>query len=163
MHSIFAANEPNLGYLYQVRYGLLLIVSVQNQDAKLIIEKIDDISIETPDTLDVYQTKLHINSVANLTDASTDLWKTIRVWSEGIKSGQLDLDNCLFNLITTAKASIDTIPFKLRQALNATRDIGEIQTLLKKVIATSKNVANKAAYDAFSDLGDDQQKKLIEN
>src|SRR5690606_28556308 len=105
MNSIFSAKEPNLGYLYQVRYGLLLIVSEQNQEAKLLIEQIDDISIETPSVLEVYQTKLHINSVANLTNASTDLWKTIRVWSEGIVSGQLDPDNCIFNLITTAAAS----------------------------------------------------------
>ncbi len=94
MASIFSANEPNLGYLYQVRYGLMLIVSEQNQDAKLLIEEIDDISIDTPDSLNVYQTKLHINSVASLTNASPDLWKTIRVWSEGITKGELDPDNC---------------------------------------------------------------------
>jgi hypothetical protein len=163
MNSIFSANEPNLGYLYQVRYGLLLIVSEQNQDAKLLIEKIDDISIETPDSLDVYQTKLHINSIANLTNASTDLWKTIRVWSEGIRGGQLDPDNCLFNLITTAEASTDTIPFKLKQGTNKTRDVEEIQTLLKGVIATSTSETNKAGYDAFAALSCDQQKKLIKN
>lgn len=76
MSSTFSANEPSLGYLYQVRYGLMLIVSEQNQDAKLLIEQIDDISIETPTLMEVYQTKLHINSVANLTNASTDLCKT---------------------------------------------------------------------------------------
>ena len=63
MNSIFSANEPSLGYLYQVRYGLLLIISEQNPEAKLLIEQIDDISIETPTTMEVYQTKLHINSV----------------------------------------------------------------------------------------------------
>lgn len=163
MNSIFSANEPNLGYLYQVRYGLLLIVSEQNQDAKLLIEKIDDISIETPNSLDVYQTKLHINSIANLTNASTDLWKTIRVWSEGIRSGQLDPDNCLFNLITTAVASTDTIPFKLKQGTNETRDVETIQTLLNDVITTSISETNKAAYAAFAALSSDQQKKLIKN
>jgi hypothetical protein len=104
MDSIFSANEPSLGYLYQIRYGLLLIVSELNPEANLLIEKIDDISIERPDSLDVYQTKLHINSVANLTNASSDLWKTIRVWSEGIINNQIDPNNCLFNLITTATA-----------------------------------------------------------
>ena len=130
MDSIFSANEPNLGYLYQVRYGLLLIVSEQNEEAKLLIEKIDDISIETPVKLGVYQTKLHINSVANLTNASTDLWKTIRVWSEGIRNGQLNPDNCLFNLITTAAASEDTIPSKLKQGTKDTRNVDEILKLL---------------------------------
>jgi len=163
MNSIFSANEPNLGYLYQVRYGLLLIVSEQNQNAKLLIEQIDDISIETPTSMEVYQTKLHINSVANLTNASTDLWKTIRVWSEGITSGQLDPDNCIFNLITTAAASADTIPFKLKQGTSETREVEGLLKSLLEVVATSDSKANKAAYAAFVALTYEQQKKLIKN
>jgi hypothetical protein len=163
MNSIFSANEPSLGYLYQVRYGLMLIISVQNQNAKLLIEQIDDISIETPTTLEVYQTKLHINSVANLTNSSTDLWKTIRVWSEGISNGQLDPDNCIFNLITTAAASTDTIPFKLKQGTSEKREVEELVKSLLEVATTSDSKTNKAAYTAFSSLTNDQQKKLIKN
>jgi hypothetical protein len=163
MKSIFSANEPSLGYLYQLRYGLMLIVVEQNPQAKLLIEEIDDISIEKPDSLDVYQTKLHINSVANLTDASTDLWKTIRVWSEGILSGQLDPENCLFNLITTAKASIETIPFKLKQSSASMRDVDSIQILLKNVITKSDSQTNESAYLAFEKLTSEQQKTLIKN
>lgn len=163
MNSIFSAKEPNLGYLYQVRYGLLLIVSELNQEAKLLIEQIDDISIETPSALEVYQTKLHINSVANLTNASTDLWKTIRVWSEGIVSGQLDPDNCIFNLITTAAASADTIPFKLKQGTKDTREVDEIIKSLLEVATTSDSKSNKTAYAAFTALTNEQQKKLIKN
>ncbi len=163
MNSIFSANEPSLGYLYQVRYGLLLIVSEQNPDAKLLIEQIDDISIETPTSMEVYQTKLHINSVANLTNASTDLWKTIRVWSEGIASGQLDPDNCIFNLITTAEASADTIPFKLKQGTSKTREVEELLKSLLEVATTSDNKTNKAAYTAFIALPKEKQEKLIKN
>ena len=163
MNSIFSANEPSLGYLYQVRYGLLLIISEQNPEAKLLIEQIDDISIETPTTMEVYQTKLHINSVATLTNASSDLWKTIRVWSEGIKIGQLDPDNCIFNLITTSEASADTIPFKLKQGTTKTREVEGLIKSLLEVAATSKSETNKAAYAAFISLTNDQQKKLIKN
>ncbi len=163
MNSFFSAIEPSLGYLYQVRYGLFLIISEQNQDAKLLIEQIDDISIETPTSMEVYQTKLHIKSAANLTNASTDLWKTIRVWSEGIVSGQLDPDNCIFNLITTATASADTIPYKLKQGTSETREVEELLKTLLEVATTSKSVTNKAAYAAFIALTNDQQKKLIKN
>lgn len=163
MNSIFSANEPSLGYLYQVRYGMMLIVSEQNQDAKLLIEQVDDISIETPTSMELYQTKLHINSVANLTNASSDLWKTIRVWSEGIVSGQLDPDNCLFNLITTAVASEDTIPYKLKQGTTETREVEELRKSLLEVATTSENKTNKAAYSAFVSLSKVQQEKLIKN
>jgi len=163
MNSIFSANEPSLGYLFQVRYGLLLIVSEQNEYAKLLIEQLDDISIESPNSLDVYQTKLHINSIANLTDASTDLWKTIRVWSVGITKGQFNPDNCLFNLITTAEASVDSIPFKLKQGTKDSRNVEELLKSLLEVATTSKNETNKASYAAFIALSEEQQKKLIKN
>lgn len=162
MESVFSAIEPSLGYLYQVRYGLMLIVSEENEDAKLLIEQIDDISIETPDNLNVYQTKLHIKSKANLTDASSDLWKTLRVWCEGIKSGQLNPENCLFNLITTEIASKDTLPYKLKQDASEERDIDEIQKLLLIEAAKTSNAKNKDAYTSFLSLTGDQQKSLIE-
>lgn len=162
MESVFSAIEPSLGYLYQVRYGLMLIVSEENEDAKLLIEQIDDISIEIPDNLNVYQTKLHIKSKASLTDASSDLWKTLRVWCEGIKSGQLNPENCLFNLITTEIASKDTLPYKLKQDASEERDIDEIQKLLLIEAAKTSNAKNKDAYTSFLSLTGDQQKSLIE-
>jgi hypothetical protein len=161
MDSIFSASEPSLGYLYQVRYGLLLIVSEANEDAKLLLEQIDDISIDTPDSLTVYQTKLHINSVANLTNSSSDLWKTLRVWSEGIKNGTLNPETDLFNLITTATASVDSIPYKLKQGTQKDRKIDEILSSLKEVTSTSTSVTNRPAYDSFLSLTDDQQEALI--
>ena len=163
MDSIFSASEPSLGYLYQVRYGLMLIISQANEDARLLLEKIDDISIDTLNSLQVYQTKLHITSVANLTNASTDLWKTLRVWSEGIKSGMLNPSTDLFNLITTATASTDTIPYKLRQNTQKDRDVDGIFTGLKDVAASSVSTTNKPAYDSFLSLSEDQQKSLIKN
>ncbi len=158
--SKFSANEPGLGYIYQVRMGLLLIIEEENDAAKLFIEKIDDISIETEDGLDVYQTKLHIKSIANLTNSSSDLWKTIRVWSEGIKEGHLNPNTCIFNLITTATASPNSIPFNFKQGI---RDIKDIQESLIEVANTSTNETNKASYNSFKSLSDDQQKKLIKN
>ncbi len=161
MDSIFSANAPSLGYLYQIRYGLMLIISEEDQSSKLYIEKIDDVSIQTPLSLDVYQTKLHINSVANLTNASPDLWKTLRVWSEGIKSGLLNPTICIFNLITTAIAPDGTIPFKLKSNMKAKADFDEILDALSIVANTSNNLSNKAAYESFLSLSDMQRQQLI--
>jgi len=161
MDSIFSAQGPSLGYLYQIRYGLFLLVSSQNPDSKLFIEKMDDISIETPSSMNYYQTKYHVNSVANLTDSSPDLWKTIRVWSEQLLSGQIDINNSFFNLITTATTSQNTIPYLLKNGSSGSRDIELIQSRLKGVTLDSKNLSNSSAYDAFSNLDDEQQKTLI--
>lgn len=163
MNSIFSANEPSLGYLYQVRYGLLLLISKQDEQAKLFLEKIDDVSIETNSGLDVYQTKLHINSVANLTNSSPDLWKTLRVWSVGISSGEIDPDKCIFNLITTAVAANQSIPYLLKQETTSKRDSENILKLLLEVTDTSSNQTNTLAYSAFKALSEEQQIKMIKN
>lgn len=139
----------------------MLIISESNDDAELLIEKIDDISISSLDALDVYQTKFHLKSVANLTNASVDLWKTIRVWSEGIKDDSLNLDNSVFNLITTATASAGTIPFKLKQETESTRNIEEIVDELCEVARTSTNAINSNAYNSFLSLKAEQQKSLV--
>lgn len=161
MDSVFSANEPTLGYLHQIRYGLFLILEKKEHDARLLIEKLDDISITTSDALDVYQTKLHIKGTANLTNASTDLWKTIRVWSDGIDKGIFDPESCLFTLITTANASIGSIPYLLRQDTLASRDVEDILGQLLNVSSSSKSGTNKACYDAFRSIGIEKQKKLL--
>lgn len=159
--SVFSANEPALGYLYQIRYGLLLILQETDDSSKLFIEKIDDISIDSSISMDVYQTKFHVKSIANLTNASVDLWKTIRVWSEGIKNGSLDTEKCVFNLITTAEASKNTIPYYLKSDTLNNRNVEEILKLLLGVVETSDNKANQSAYNSFSSLSEEQQKSLI--
>lgn len=160
--SIFSANEPTLGYLHQIRFGLMLIIAEPNEEAKLFIERLDDISIDTTNSLDIYQTKLHIKSIANLTNANPDLWKTLRVWSEGIKNGTLNPDSCLFHLVTTATAANGTIPFMLRQGTHGTRNIEEILNSLIDVTQTSANATSSAAYSSFNSLTKEQQEKLIE-
>ncbi len=44
----FSAKEPALGYYYQIRYSLYLLLSGKEKgnDTEISIEKLDDISIE---------------------------------------------------------------------------------------------------------------------
>lgn len=110
----FSAKEPSLGYNYQIRYSLYLLLREKiKENPSICLEELDDIVIDDIDGKNLYQTKLHINSVANLSDRSTDFWKTIRVWSESILSGLLDIDNTVFTLITTATTSPDSFIAKL--------------------------------------------------
>lgn len=110
----FSAKEPALGYYYQIRYGLYLLLRHRDKDDfELAFEQLDDIVLQNLDSTKLYQTKLHIKSVANLTNASPDLWKTIRVWSEATKAKHINPDNTIFTLITTAKASESSITWEL--------------------------------------------------
>lgn len=66
------------------------------------IETLDDVVFERDgEGKELIQIKHHINRAANLTDASPDLWKTLRMWCGNFISGVIRQDSVLF-LITIA-------------------------------------------------------------
>jgi hypothetical protein len=157
----FSAKEPSLGYYYQLRIGLYLILKAKSKPKSIIkIENLDDVVVGDIDTLDLYQTKLHINSVANLTDASADFWKTIRIWSEHITNGHVDAKNTVFTLMTTAAVGTGSFieNFKPKEEI---KDAGSIQKAMLKVAEESSSTTNAKAYESFKALTSDQQFDLI--
>ena len=111
MASNFSADASALGYLFQIRAALLLFLrqGKEHPDLAISIEKFDDISFEKDGTpTELIQTKHHINTVASLSDASPDLWKTLRIWSLSIAEKKLDLAEIKLTLITTSQAPDDS-------------------------------------------------------
>lgn len=160
MDSDFSAKEPSLGYFYQIRYGLYLLLNTkQIEDAKLLIESLDDIEIETNININLFQTKYHVKKDINLTDRSSDFWKTIRVWSEQIKNKQINITETIFSLITTQNISDDSILLDLKNK----NDIDNILNKLKEIAEETTNQTNKKGYEAFKDLDSKEQRTLIEN
>lgn len=52
---------------------------------EVTLEKLDDVAFEIKgNPAELLQFQHHIDKTASLTDGSSDIWKTIRVWSEGI-------------------------------------------------------------------------------
>ncbi|WP_304066944.1 ABC-three component system protein [Pedobacter glucosidilyticus] len=158
----FSAKEPSLGYYYQLRLGLYLILKSQKSNAIIKIESLDDIVVDNLDNMDLFQTKLHINSVANLTDSSSDFWKTIRVWSENIINGYVDEKSTLFTLMTTAKIGDNSFIQDLKPEL-VIRDSGKILKAMLKVTEESTSQTNAAGYSSFNQLTENQQIDLINN
>lgn len=157
----FEAKEPSLGYYYQLRIGLYLILKARDKPKTIIkIESLDDVVLDDTNSINLYQTKLHINSVANLTNSSPDFWKTIRIWSENIVMGNVVLENTLFTLMTTARIGsgsfIENLKFE-----NQIRDTGSILKSMLKIVDESTSSTNAKAYEAFKKLSEDQQIQLI--
>src|SRR5262245_28652869 len=115
--SKFSAVDATLGYLYQIRSALLWALRrlKVGPDFLVSVETLDDVTFETSEGVpsDLLQTKHHLNGVASLTDASPDLWKTLRVWFEGHSSGDIPSAANLY-LVTTGTASDNTAASKLR-------------------------------------------------
>jgi len=109
----FSAGSSALGYLFQARFSLHLIL--QKMDCEVSIERLDDVTFEENGSpVELLQLKHHINTSANLTDGSPDLWKTIRVWSEAVKSKKITLPNVVLSLVTTSTAPDGSIASLLR-------------------------------------------------
>jgi hypothetical protein len=162
--SEFAAREPSLGYFYQIRYSLFLLLS--NRDILnplLKIESLDDIEIQTPDKTEIFQTKLKLKSKAKLTDSSVDFWKTIRVWADNINNKRVTVDKTIFTLISTEKVSDDSYLKTIRDDLKSDVQIDSIVQQMDAVATSSTNATNKKAYDEYLKLSVSDKKSLIKN
>lgn len=83
--STFAAAPSVAGYLYQARLALALCLRYAYAEGSIevAIERLDDVSFERDGAaVELLQTKHHLHRASDLTDASVDLWKTLRIWSE---------------------------------------------------------------------------------
>lgn len=159
----FSAQEPSLGYYHQIRFSLYLLLQNKDKDNPCIkLENLDDIVIEDIDKSNLYQTKLHINSVADLTDRSADFWKTIRVWSEAIALDLVNVENTIFTLITTANVGDSSFIRSFKKGYNNS-NLAEILSKMQQISNETTNEVNKKGYEAFRNLTEEQQKKLIGN
>jgi hypothetical protein len=159
----FSAREPSLGYYHQIRYSLyLLLQNKERRDSCIKLEYLDDIVIEDIDAINLFQTKLHINSVADLTNRSPDFWKTVRVWGEAIASNQIDINNTVCTLITTANVSENSFINNFK-ANNNSPNLDEALASMLQICNEQTNATNSKGYETFRNLTTEQQKILLEN
>jgi hypothetical protein len=159
--NLFNASSSALGYLYQCRYALLLLIqkSARNSALTLTIERFDDVAFDDKGTpRELIQTKHHLGQTPNLTDASPDLWKTLRVWSDGVLRGIFYPEDVLLTIVTTATASIGSIASLLR---HDDRDEATAVERLFQIANNSASVENRAAYRTFLQLTDEQRQALV--
>ena len=157
----FSAADPALGYLYQVRCALLWSLQRLKEEAtfETSIETLDDVAFEANGTpIELLQTKHHKNSGANLTDASPDLWKTIRIWIAAMDAGEITNETVLY-LVTTENAAPGTIAENLK---SGTRNLDAALQRLEATAQTSMNQTNEAAYAAFLGKNPDERRSFIE-
>jgi hypothetical protein len=155
----FSAGSQALGYLYQVRCALDLLLSNPDETMGLLIESLDDVVFEDNGTpRELLQLKHH-GTRAALTDTSSDLWKTIRIWSTHLHEGRLHLPDTVLSLITTGQAPTDSIAALLRP--NTDRDARHASRRLYEVTTQSSNQALRSSFTAFTTLSPQQRDLLV--
>lgn len=159
----FSAAPSAIGYLYQIRYALLesLRKLPDGTEFAVSIETLDDVVFENDCApLELLQAKHHLNRAATLTDASPDLWKSLRIWCESFSNGSLPNAACL-QLVTTSAAGDGSAAMYLRPG--ESRDVSRALERLNSVVATSTNQENARAYEAFNVLSEDQKRQLLDS
>lgn len=154
------AFEQMLGYLYQVRYALALLLENENSDFQISIEKFDDVAFSkdgVPQQL--IQLKHHVQRQGNLTDGSTDLWRTLKVWIDIISESPDILGGTEFLIVTTAIAPDGTAAFCLKKGKE--RNAESAYEKLKDVCLKSENKDHKKYYEAFMKTDESTLKRLI--
>lgn len=155
--SKFSAAAPALGYFNQVRIGLLKIL--ENEDAQLRMEALDDIDLSSATgPIKLFQLK-HRADGTQLTDYSEDLWKTLRVWATHVADTQPQDPPMVYTLVTTATAVADSVASLLRS--DDKRDETKAASHLLAVIGASKNKALASAMAAYTGLTTQQQALLL--
>ena len=158
--AVFSAAEGALGYLFQCRCALLLALRRlrAGEEFSLFLETLDDAVFEREGSpIEVLQTKHHSERSANLTDASPDLWKTLRIWCEGTVNGKIP-PSASFCLMTTETTGTDSAASCLR---TENRDVKKAVGRLRATAISSTNQANKPGYLAFLGLTQDGQAQLL--
>ncbi|MFB3896957.1 MAG: ABC-three component system protein [bacterium] len=159
----FSASSSLLGYLYQVRYALLesLRRLPTGQDFSVSIETLDDV-VFAPEgnALELLQTKHHIDRFADLSDSSSDLWKSLRIWIEALNTGSLPEDSLLF-LITTGSISEQYAVHYLKPG--SERNPERALQRFNSISQSTSNQTNVAAYQVYTSLSSEKKKKLLDN
>lgn len=159
--SQYSAAASLLGYIYQCRLALLESLKrlKSDPDIAVAIETLDDVVFEKDGSpTEVIQVKHHIARKASLTNASTDLWKTIRIWCD-LFSGGLSEENSILCLMTTEESAKNSAARHLRIE---ERNIAEAENLLLQTSQTSSNESNKEGYQKFNSLMPEQRRALLD-
>lgn len=150
------------GYLYQVLAALLLLLEAQEPEAKLCIERFDDVAFIEDDLPQVMvQTKHQLTKRGNLGDTSVDLWRTINSWCDSIKKYRSTTADTRFIIVTTAIAKEDSAASHL--AKFSGRDWRKAKDILLNIAKTDTGKTNNPFYQAFLALEPDEQENLVKH
>ncbi len=118
--------------------------------------------LQSATATELQQLKHHLSTKkqAVLSNRSTDLWKTLRVWGNLLQKKQWDPLRTRLALLTTATAAPGSIPSLLRE--DAARDPAEAGKQLVAVAATAPSTALAAPVPVFNALTALTHKQLVQ-
>lgn len=109
------AAGQSLGYLCQVDHALLQLAR-GTSGGVVGIETLDDIAVVQDGKTRLIQSKATTDPSRNpISDSSRDLWKTLAIWADALKRGELNLDATSLDIVTNVTLS-DCLALRLGSA-----------------------------------------------
>ena len=149
-----------LGYQFQVNWGLIELLrrGATRPDQALTLELHDDVAWDhAGHPIERIQVKHHLNRQAALTDASPDVWRTLKVWMD--TASPADPNGALLVLVTTSTAALGSAASMLRP--DGARDESAALTCLAATAETSENRATAPAREQFLALSQAEREVFI--
>ncbi|MGB7327622.1 MAG: ABC-three component system protein [Rubripirellula sp.] len=152
----YDASKSAIGYLHQCRYGLLLALERHDASNKSVsIEKLDDVAIHSTgqhasSAAQLFQTKHHVSRQGGTSNLSLDIWKTLRVWSDAIVEGKIDLDSAELFLVTTSNAKTTHAISNL--SVDVTPKNRKPEVVRRTLEAAAKSSQNATIQDCLASL-----------
>ncbi|GAB2841229.1 hypothetical protein GCM10027176_51350 [Actinoallomurus bryophytorum] len=158
----FEASASAVGYVYQLRRALYSCVERHGRgfDWCIAIEAGDDVEEIVEGGRILYQLKHRAEGV-RMTDSSTDLWKTLRIWADAVTNKRVDLEETDLFLLTTADLPVDSAGSLLQPAESGARDEDRALAALVAARQASKSKDNKKAYEAFDKLSGGEKRRML--
>lgn len=153
------ASAQSLGYYYQSLLGLYLLL-VADDECSVCIEKFDDVSIDdsSSKTETFVQSKCHTASAGSLYDTSTDLWRTIKCWSDYLAIHPETVDKTLFLIITNSSFSKNSIAEFLK---SGSPQMKKAYARLMQISTSKSPNGNVAFYQSFLGLDETLREKMV--
>lgn len=156
------ASEQMIGYLYQARYALYLLLNNDDEQSEISIEKFDDVAFGSDDIPEIMiQLKHHVKEYGDLNNASTDIWRTLKVWIDGINKDNSMLPKTKFMIITTATAPEGSAAYYLKTDAKI-RNSKLAFSILKDITQESRNKSHESYYKAFANMSETLVQQLLD-
>jgi len=111
--------------------------------------------------VELLQLKHHLSRQGGLTDRSSDIWKTLRIWADAIRQKRLDLDHAILLMVTTSQAT-DRHAIRFLRPEGKGRNTNEAQKKLEEAGQASTNQDVADGYSALMRLSASARKRLFQ-
>lgn len=156
-----SAGGQMAGYIYQVRRALIELLRA-NFGYKIELETLDDVVTRRTngEVLSALQSK-HSLENATYTIKSTDIWKTLRVWSHLITLNLIQTSTTFILLTTAAVDASSPLTALLPGNAKGPPEILKLIHALDGVARAADNENLKASYAAWLSLTETQKSRIL--